>query len=54
MASALPLAGCTSSADQPLENDEQVLFIGDDGGFFILTRTEQTQRDDKHTQTFTR
>jgi len=30
MASALPLAGCTSSADQPLENDEQVLFIGDD------------------------
>jgi len=30
MASAMPLAGCTSSDDPPLENDEQVLFIGDD------------------------
>ena len=30
MASALPLAACTSSDDRPVENDEQILFIGDD------------------------
>lgn len=30
MASAMPLAGCSSSNDDPMENDEQQLFFGDD------------------------